>query len=118
MAEAYGGAGLSINARKTEVMQQKSVQNHTQNLFYVGETTLANVNTFTYLGSVLNNTHDLTQDVQRRISLASAAFGRLSHRVFLNHNLNHLGKSCCIQSSVRVNTSLWMWSMGSLLPPR
>ena len=68
-------------------MQQQSVLNHTQNVFFVGETALANVNQFTYLGFVLNNTHDLTQDVQRRISLASAAFGRLSHRVFLNHNL-------------------------------
>ena len=42
---------------------------------------------YTYLGSVLDNTLDQTHDVQRRVHLASATFGRLSHRVFLNRDI-------------------------------
>jgi len=35
-------------------------------------------------------------EIQQRVKLASAAFGRLSHRVFLNHNLAIVYKSICI----------------------
>ncbi|CAI9735169.1 Hypothetical predicted protein [Octopus vulgaris] len=37
---------------------------------------------------IFNNTLDLTDDIQRRIRLASAVFGRLSTRVLLNKNIN------------------------------
>ena len=42
---------------------------------------------FTYLGSNISFSGDLTNDIQRRIGLASSAFGRLSKRVFENQNL-------------------------------
>lgn len=48
---------------------------------------LKNVEEFTYLGSVLSNTNDLSSELQRRIGLALASFGKLSHRVFTNRNL-------------------------------
>jgi len=48
---------------------------------------LNEVHQFTYLGSTLTSDCNLDNEVQQRVKLASAAFGRLSHRVFLNHNL-------------------------------
>jgi len=39
------------------------------------------------LGSILMDDCDLTKEIQQRIKFALSAFGRLSHRVFLNHNL-------------------------------
>jgi len=45
------------------------------------------VHQFTYLGSILTYDCELDNEVQQRVKLASAAFGRLSHRVFLNRNL-------------------------------
>ncbi|XP_038059111.1 uncharacterized protein LOC119730338 [Patiria miniata] len=88
MVDAYGRAGLVINTKKPEVLQQLSTLNASLHNFHVGNTELAEVDQFTYLGSVLNNSHDLTDDIQRRVRLASAAFGRLSRRVFLNKNLS------------------------------
>ena len=41
----------------------------------------------TFLGSNLSFSGDLTNEIQRRINLASSAFGRLSKRVFGNQNL-------------------------------
>ena len=48
---------------------------------------LNEVHQFTYLGSILTSDCDMDNKVQQRVKLASAAFGRLSHRVFLNHKL-------------------------------
>jgi len=54
----------------------------------VSSAPLANVQQFTYLGSILTSDCDITHEVNRRIQLASTAFGRLCHRVFFNHNLS------------------------------
>ena len=43
---------------------------------------IANVDHFVYLGTALNNKLDLSPNIQRRVRLASSAFGRLSQRVF------------------------------------
>jgi len=40
-----------------------------------------------HLGSILTSDCDLNNEIQLRVMLTSAAFGRLSHWVFLNHNL-------------------------------
>jgi len=56
-------------------------------LFSVNNVPLTNVEHFTYLGSVLSANCDITHEVQQRIKSASADFGRLSSRVFFNHNL-------------------------------
>ena len=39
---------------------------------------------FTYLGSIITSTCDLTAEIQHRVNLASASFGRLYKRVFTN----------------------------------
>ena len=86
VADAYTRSGLAINTGKTEVLSM-SRPSHTPTVFHVNQQPLKNVQQFTYLGSVLTDSCDLTSEVQRRIGLASAAFGRLSHRVFLNRDL-------------------------------
>ena len=87
MTNTYKRAGLVVNTRKTEILQQTDRAGNDQHVFHVEGAPLANVDRFTYLGSVLSKAHDLTDDVQRRVHLASAAFGKLSHRVFLNRDL-------------------------------
>jgi len=56
-------------------------------VFTVYNAPLCTVQQFTYLGSILAADCDITNEVNQRIKLASAAFDRLSHRVFYNHNL-------------------------------
>ena len=48
--------------------------------------TLSDVQEFTYLGN-LSDSCSLDSEVEHRIKAASSAFGRLTKRVFLNHNL-------------------------------
>ena len=64
----------------------------------IGDQVLSNVEKFTYLGSVLASDCTLTSEVHRRIGLASAAFGKLSRRVFKNHNLSLQTKRAVYQS--------------------
>ena len=86
LESAYSRAGLKINTDKTEALSTTPIGVEPAT-FYINNTAIKNVDTFTYLGSVLNKEGGITDDVQRRIGLASAAFGRLSERVFLNKNL-------------------------------
>ena len=53
----YQRAGLVVNTKKTEVLFR-----------------------FTYLGSILTDDCDLTEEILKRIKLASSAFGRRSRR--------------------------------------
>ena len=86
LGRAYSRAGLAINTDKTEALSLLQ-PNVPQPTFYADGTSMKNVDKFIYLGSVLNNRGNADDDVQRRVALASAAFGRLSKRVFLNKDL-------------------------------
>ncbi|CAI9717489.1 Hypothetical predicted protein [Octopus vulgaris] len=87
LSDVYSHAGLVINTKKTESLQQPCAPDTNPCSFHVEDATIANVNQFIYLCSVLNNTLDLTDDIQR-IRLASDAFGPLSIQVLLNKNIN------------------------------
>ncbi|CAH1259012.1 PKD1L3 [Branchiostoma lanceolatum] len=89
--DAYTRAGLIINCGKTEAMEQSQPGTEPAT-FSIKGTALKNVPTFTYLGSVLNSTCDITDEVHRRIGLASTSFGRLANRVFLNKDLTTMTK--------------------------
>ncbi|KAI8493649.1 hypothetical protein Bbelb_285700 [Branchiostoma belcheri] len=82
----YTRAGLSTNTGKTEVMCQGGSLTGSDT-FQIKNSALNNVNSFTYLGSTLSVNCDITDEVQRRIGLASASFGRLARKVFLNRSL-------------------------------
>ena len=84
MSETYLRAGLIINTTKTEILSTLSPDAPT---FSISGNQLKNSENFTYLGSNLSFSGDLTNEIQRRINLASSAFGRLSKRVLGNQNL-------------------------------
>ena len=84
MSETYLRAGLIINTTKTEILSTSSPGAPT---FSIGGNQLKNTEDFAYLGSNLSFSGDLTNEIHRRINLASSAFGRLSKRVFGNQDL-------------------------------
>ncbi|CAH1266663.1 Hypp3484 [Branchiostoma lanceolatum] len=61
---------------------------------------LETVESFPYLGSYLSNDCTAQKDIENRIRAAHAAFGRLSKRVFLNHDLNLHTKIMVFQAIV------------------
>ena len=79
MSEAYRRAGLIINTTKTYILSTQSPYAQT---FSISGNQPKNSENFIYLGSNLLFSGDLTNEIQRRINLASSAFGRLSKRVF------------------------------------
>ena len=88
LAATYQRAGLIVNTKKTEVLPQSvNTSSAAHPTFTVHGDSLNDVHQFTYLGSILTSDCDLNNEIQQRVKLASAAFGRLSHRVFLNRNL-------------------------------
>ena len=82
MSDTSLRAGLIINTTKT-----LSTSSPDASTFSINGNQLKNSENFTYLGSNLSFSGDLTNEIQRRINLASSAFGRLSKRVFGNQNL-------------------------------
>ena len=84
MSEAYLRAGLIINTTKTEIFCSSSPNAQT---FSINWNQLKDSENFTYLGSNLSFSGYLTSEIQRRINLASSAFGRLSKRMFGNQNI-------------------------------
>ena len=86
---AYARAGLKMNQTRTEVLAQctgGSFDSAALRILF-DDTDLPVTDKFTYLGSIITSDCSLDEEVVRRIALASSAFGRLSHRVFLNHRL-------------------------------
>jgi len=83
MFDAYSRAGLVVNIKKTEILQQCTSPNPAPPVFSIKDCPIANVDQSVYLGTVLNNKLDPSPDIQRRVRLASTAFRRLSQRVFL-----------------------------------
>ena len=75
LADSYHRAGLTINTKKTEILQPSS---SSQQSFTVHGDTLNITQQFTYLGSILSSDSDLTNEIQQRIKLASSAFGSYS----------------------------------------
>jgi len=84
----YQLAGLIVNTKKTEVLAQSvNTSAAAHPTFTVHGDLLNDVHQFTCLDSILTSDCDLNNEIQQRVKLALAAFGRLSHRVFLNLNL-------------------------------
>ena len=100
MSETYLRAGLIINTTKTEILSTPSPDAPT---FSISGNQLEN---FTYLGSNLSFSGDLTNEIQRRINLASSAFGRLSKRVFGNQNLK-IHTKIVVYDAVVISTILY-----------
>lgn len=79
--------GLKISVAKTEVMAMdwNGADNSTE--LFLGEMRLRQVEKFKYLGSNITATCDLESEINHRIALAAAAFGKLRLKVFRSHDL-------------------------------
>ena len=75
--------GLTISAKKTEVLHQPAPhQEYTEPHIKVNDTQLSNTEKFTYLGSTISRSVSIDEEVDLRISKASSAFGRLREKVW------------------------------------
>ncbi|KAG7168669.1 hypothetical protein Hamer_G025441 [Homarus americanus] len=74
-----------LTPRTLEIFVQSIVPPIEAPQFYINGDPIKIVNQFKYLGGTLTPTCSLVMEIQTRINLASAAFGRLRTRVFLKY---------------------------------
>ena len=86
--EQFSRVGLIMNTDKTEVMHNSVFEQPISIRYNV----FNEAHEFTYLGSIISNNRTLDKEINRRISKASASFGQLSERVYLNRNLKLAAK--------------------------
>jgi len=104
ISSAYCRVGLVVNSKKTEVRYLPSDSSPPQT-FYTSGDELSLTEQFTYLGGIITSTCDLTAEIQHRGNLASTSFGRLSKRVFTNHELSTRTKMA-VYNAICVSTLL------------
>ena len=68
--------------------------------------TIGEVQDFTYLGSIISSYCTLDREISYRIRKASAAFGQLKDRVYLNRNLK-LATKINVYNAIVVSTLLY-----------
>ena len=103
MSETYLRAGLIINTTKIEILSVSSPDAPT---YSISGNQLKNSENFTYLGSNLSFSGDLTNEIQRRINPASSAFGHLSKSVFGNQDLT-IHTKIAVYNAVIISTILY-----------
>ena len=103
MSETYLRAGVIINTTKTEFLSTPSPDAPT---FSISGNQLKNSENFTYLGSNLSFSGDFTNQIKRRINIASSAFGRLSKRVLGNQNFT-IHTKIVVYDAVVISTILY-----------
>ena len=102
LSETYLRVGLIIN-KKTEILSTSSPDAQT---FSISGNQPKNSEHFTYLGSNLLVSGDLTNEIQICINLASSAFGRFSNRVFGNQDLT-IHTKIAVYDEVVISTILY-----------
>ena len=106
VSSIYSALGLKVNISKTQVIAQHSIHQSEVPVFNIDGQQLTIVPHFTYLGSVLSPTCNIDNDIQVRVGSASAAFGRLKTRVFLNRNLT-VSTKAAVYKAVCLSTLLY-----------
>lgn len=86
VSSIYSAIGLQINVNKTQILVQQFTPQPNTPIFTIDGQPSTTTPHFTYLGSTLSPSCTIDDDVQACIGLASAAFGRLRFRIFLNRN--------------------------------
>ena len=94
-AKACNDFSMTINLKKTIVM---SLGTSILPRILINASPLNVVNKFSYLGSVVNSSNNLDDEINQRIGKASTNFGRLSYRVWKNHHL-------AIKLKIKVSTA-------------
>jgi len=105
ISSAYSRAGLVVNSKETEVLYLPS-DSSLPPTFYISGDQLILTEQFMYLGSIITSTCDLTAEIQHRVNLASASFGRLSKRVFTNRDLS-TRTTMAVYNAICVSTLLY-----------
>jgi len=105
ISSAYSHAGLVVNSKKMEVLYLPS-DSSLPPTFYISRDQLGLTEPFTYLGSIITSTCDLTAEIQHSAKLASISFGRLSKRVFTNRDLSTRTKMA-VCNEICVSTLLY-----------
>ncbi|BHF60244.1 hypothetical protein SprV_0100320700 [Sparganum proliferum] len=86
---AFENFGLVINMEKAVVMHQPPPNTtHSASQISVNGTQIQVVDTFMYLGSTHSHITTIDDEVDRRISKANQAFGRLQNTVWNHHGLH------------------------------
>ena len=106
VASTYSAIGLQVNIKKTQIVVQESTPQPCVPTFTLDGHPLAIVPHFTYLGSTLSPSCNIDNDIQVRIGLASASFGRLTSRVFQNRNLT-IPTKAAVYKAVCLSTLLY-----------
>lgn len=76
LCEASLKVGLKMNLSKTKVMSNKYVSKETIN---INQVSLEHVDSYVYLGQLINTDDTMFEEVKRRTKLAWSAFGRLNY---------------------------------------
>jgi len=87
-AEACRRFGLTISLKKTVTMSQAT----DSPTFSIDDTTLQEVDKFTYLGSSLSKSATVDSEKSTRLGIASTNFGKLTKRVWNNRHLSTKSK--------------------------
>ena len=76
LVEESAKVGLKLNSAKTKSLKTRT--SYTSSINKVGNTTVANTDSFTYLGSVIATDGGAKEDILHRISKAKGAFDQLN----------------------------------------
>ena len=107
-ATACNDFSMTINLKKTVVM---SLGTSSPPRILINGSPLNVADKFSYLGSVVNSSNNLDDEINQRIGKASTNFGRLSSRVWKNHHLAIKLKvkvyAACILSVLLYSNETW-----------
>lgn len=95
---AYQALGLKINVNKTKIMCTPT--NAIETAIVMDGNNLEYVEHFNYLGSIVNRSANIDDEVRNRINAASRSFWSLRERVFDNHDLSVQTKAAVYRAIV------------------
>ena len=92
--------GLSINLKKTECMSVSKMKNPPVCSISLGANVIKQVDSFIYLGTLINHDGKCEKEIKRRIALAKTTFSNMS-KVFKNRRLSLYTKNRLLKCYVR-----------------
>ena len=106
-AKSAQAFGLRINIKKTEMLYQPVPGLHDDGLpIYIDNEELASVQKFKYLGSTVMSNNKMDEELNTRMSNASASYGRLKQKVWHNKDLTFRTK-CSVYRAVVLSSLLY-----------
>jgi len=106
--KACNDFSMTINLKKTVVM---SLRTSSPPRILINGSPLNVVDKFSYLGSIVNSSNNLDNEINQRIGKASTNFRRLSSRVWKNHHIAIKLKikvyTACILSVLLYSSKTW-----------